>query len=205
MSPRATCPPDVLGLLPWYAESTSLSDAERARVEAHAAGCDACRRELAWVDGTGQPGPPFPDRERIWARVQARIAQGERARAPLRRGLRRRAAPLAAGVAVALAFAAGLWAGSARRPRPDAGAEYRVASEPHTAPRAAAELDVVFQPGASAARIGSVLRALGAEIVSGPSPVSGVCRVRLAPGSDLQRAAEQLRSEVASFAEPLAE
>ena len=47
------CPEDVLGWLPWYAESgeAALGDRERGAVEAHAAECAECRAELDMIVG----------------------------------------------------------------------------------------------------------------------------------------------------------
>lgn len=201
MSARAACPPEVLELLPWYPEG-ALGDAERGRVEAHAAGCDACRRELALIDGSAEPeAGSLPDREKLWALTLARIAAGDRlpAAAPAHRARTWRAA-LAAAAGVLLALGAGLWAGSRLG---EEGVRYEPASAAAAPPGRAPELDVVFQAQASAEQIASALREVNAEIVSGPSPVSSIYRVRLPQGSDATRAAEQLRRGVAGFAEPV--
>jgi hypothetical protein len=65
-----------------------------------------------------------------------------------------------------------------------------------------AALDVVFRPDATAERIHAALRAIGGEIVSGPTQL-GVYRVRLGPAADASAAAQVLRGEggVAAFAE----
>jgi anti-sigma factor RsiW len=204
LSARASCPPEVLGLLPWYPEG-ALGDAERGRVEAHAAACAACRRELALIEGSAEPETgTVPDRELLWARTLARIAQGDRSTAvalapePRARGWR---VPMAAAAGVLIALGAGLWAGQRMRGDVASGREYQTANIP--AQRSGApELDVVFQPDASAEHIGAALRAIGGGIVSGPSPVSGIYRVRLGADADATRAAAQLRDGVASFAEP---
>lgn len=204
MSARAVCPPEVLALLPWYSEG-GLGDAERGSVEAHAAGCAACRRELAFIDGSAEPElDSLPDREKLWANTLARIAAGDRL--PERAARPRAARPwrlaFAAAAGVLIALGAELWAGRTLRGR-EAGVEYRVAAETAAPPGARPELDVVFQPDASAERIGAALRDIEADIVSGPSPVSGIYRVRLRAGGDTVRAAEDLRSGVAQFAEPV--
>jgi hypothetical protein len=200
VSPRAACPPEVLALLPWYPEG-ALGDAERGRVEAHAASCEACRRELAFIEGSAEPEPgSVPDREQLWARTLARIAAGEPAGAPLRRTLRwRRAFAAAAGVLLALGV--GLLAGVTLFGDAEPAA-YQVAAG-SAASAGAPALDVIFRPEASAERIAAALRGVGAGIVSGPSPVNGIYRVRLPAGSDAARAALQLREGVASFAEPV--
>jgi len=78
------------------------------------------------------------------------------------------------------------------------------------APRSAAAgaapvLDVVFRSDATAERIQTALRGLGADIVAGPTPL-GRYRVELPAGADARAAAALLRAEgtgVASYAEPL--
>jgi hypothetical protein len=201
MSARPACPPEVLALLPWYPEG-ALGDAERGRVEAHAASCEACRRELAYIEGSAEPGPETaPDRELLWARTLARIAEGERPAAPARRPVRWRR-NLAAAAGVLLALGVGILAGMTLNS--DGGpAVYRVAAGTSAPSAGAPELDVIFRPDASAEQIAAALSEVEAGIVSGPSSVSGIYRVRLTVGSDAARAAEQLRAGVASFAEPL--
>jgi anti-sigma factor RsiW len=205
MSAPAACPADVLDLLPWYPEG-ALGDAERGRVESHAAQCAACRHELALIDGSAEPGSEgLPDRELLWARTLARISAGESSgAAPAVRLPRARTqvVPWAAAAAVLLALAAGVWAGT----RLGAGGDpdsYTPAGVTPQPVGPGAELDVVFRPDASIDAIGSALRELDAAIVAGPSEVSGIYRVRLAAGSDAAEAARGLRAGVASFAEPL--
>jgi hypothetical protein len=206
MPAQAGCPPDVLELLPWYPEGT-LGEAERGRVEAHAAECAACRHELDLIEGGAEPAPGMlPDRELLWARTLARIAQAERAPAPAPIAVPRArgwSVPLAAAAGLLLALAAGLWAGSRLAREPAAGgALYTPAAEQPEGDRAR-ELDVVFRPEATALAIGSALRDLDAGIVAGPSPVTGFYRVRLADPGRVASAAQKLREGVASFAEPL--
>ena len=68
--PQTRCPADVLGFIPWYPDG--LDDAQRGAVEAHAAGCSACREEIAMLQGLSEPGAA-PDPERIYAQVLARM------------------------------------------------------------------------------------------------------------------------------------
>ena len=85
-------------------------------------------------------------------------------------------------------------------------ASYQLAGE-EKAVIAAADLpalDVVFRADAKAESIHSALRAIGGQIVSGPTQL-GVYRVQLAADADLIAAARMLRGEelgVATFAEP---
>jgi len=200
MSTRVRCPSEVLDLLPWYPEG-ALGDAERGRVEAHAAECAACRHELGLIEGSAEPTPDaLPDRERLWARTLSRISQSDAPRVPLSpsrpRGWQ---VPLAAAAVVMIALGAGLWAGA--RFAGGGGAVYEPAAE-SSAGGGARELDVVFRPEASADEIGAALRELDATIVAGPSPVTGFYRVRVSGPQAVARAAQRLRSGVASFAEP---
>lgn len=208
---EAGCPEEVLAAIAWYPEG--LDAERRGAVEAHAADCAACREELAFVRGDAAPQLPQPESERVYARVLERIEaweggagvgalaarrdRGASGRAPLRAA----AALLAAACIGALAAFAG-----ARFLAQDA--VYRAAGgAPEVSAPAAGQaelaLDVVFRPDATAERIHAALRAIGGEIVSGPTQL-GVYRVRLAPSADAGAATQVLRGEghgVATFAE----
>jgi hypothetical protein len=110
----------------------------------------------------------------------------------------------AAVVAAAGAGALAMWLGSrvlSQEPvyhTAAAPAEVAASAQPGLA------IDVVFRPDATAERIRAALRAIGGEIVSGPTQL-GVYHVRLSPSADASAAAQALRGEgrgVASFAEP---
>ena len=63
---------------------------------------------------------------------------------------------------------------------------------------------MVFREDAKAEEIHSALRAVGGQIVAGPTQL-GVYRVQLGTGADLTAAAQSLRGDelgVATFAEP---
>ena len=45
-----SCPPEILDWIPWYAED-ALAETQRGAVEAHAAQCEECRKELAMLSG----------------------------------------------------------------------------------------------------------------------------------------------------------
>jgi hypothetical protein len=209
------CPAEVLEAIPWYPDG--LSDAKRGLVEAHAASCDDCRRELLMVQGEPiDELPEAPGADRVWAAVIERVA-AEGAEAPVRalpaappQRARRswvRAAsrpfPLAASVALAVAFGAlGTVAGS--QLGGDDSAIYRSATAGRTEDsEAVPALDVVFRKSASAAEIESALRGVGGNVVAGPSSL-GVYRIALRPGADAHGAASALRGDeggVASLAE----
>lgn len=235
MSPERTvppppdCPQDVLGWIPWYPDG--LEEAQRGAVEAHAAGCEACRHEIAFLQGQEEPSAPAPDPERVYARVLARMEssradggsrhEGEpprdarhEARTPRpTRGWRRiepvRAAALAA--SVLLALVAGVLLGPLLRGERATPPVYRTASDTG-APTAAdgspdaVRLDVVFRGDARAAQIQQALRVIGARITSGPSQL-GVYRLELGARVDVAAAKKLLTGDrdgvpgVASFAE----
>jgi len=217
------CPPEILDWIAWYPDQ-GLSEPERGAVEAHAAGCSDCRREIDVLGGRLEL-PAEVDAERIFARVLARI-ESESLSAPRRRvapsaraslGAPPAAAPprrvrlahgtaarWAAAAAFALLFAGLGWVAASSRAPGDR--VYHTAAEPAaaSAPLGAA-LDLVFRSDASVERINTELRGLGAAIVSGPSQL-GRYRIALPAGSDPSAAAALLRAEgtgVASFAEPV--
>lgn len=220
-----TCPAEILGWIAWYPEA--LDDAQRGAVEAHASVCAACREELAVLAGRAEASVAPADPEQLFARVLAlveadgigsaptaafraplpmRPATPPRLAAPARRRrsvLMRRGVRLAAGVILAvLAGGLGGWLG---RDRLESEPVYTVAGETPLAAHGAAGLDVVFRSDATAERIQTTLRGLGAELVAGPSPL-GRYRVELPSDADASAAAALLRAEgtgVASFAEPL--
>jgi Fervidolysin N-terminal prodomain len=209
------CPPEVLEAIPFYPDG--LAEAQRGSLEAHAAACDDCRRELALMQGVPAEEPAeVPDAERVWARVlqlvsaeagEAKLHPERRAQAPppAARGRWRRIAarplPLAASIALALAFGTlGTAAGSLLLLR-DRAPVYETASAPRDA---GPSLDVVFRKDARAEEIQQALRAVDGSLVDGPSPL-GVYHVALPAGADVASAAAALRSEaghVAVFAEP---
>jgi hypothetical protein len=224
------CPPEVLDLLAWYPDE-GLSGEERGVVEAHAATCPECRREiLDGLRGT-HPSDGAPPAERVLARVFERIAAGDTARdtvpgsaaTPLRVAprrappvrvpppARRRAVPAwAAAAAVALVVGSLATLAAVRLTRAPAPV-YETASAPPLpalpAPAGSAEarLDVVLRDDVSAAQVQAALRGLGAEIVGGPTAL-GRYEIRLPSGADAGNAASALRAEgtgIATFAEPL--
>lgn len=205
----STCPPEVLGWIAWYPDG-SLDDAQRGAVEAHAAGCTACRQELAMLEDGVEPTRQSPDPaqllERIWQRVDAAEveplpvpahARG-RVGAPARPA--RWLSPLAAAAALLIAALAGWTLASL-----SGEASYRSATAPEQgAPAPSPTLDVVFAKDASAASISALLGSLDAQIVAGPSAI-GRYRVQIPPGADPAAIAARLRREgggVALLAEP---
>jgi Putative zinc-finger len=216
-SESVPCPDEILGWIAWYPDG-GLDDAQRGAVEAHAAGCDACRAELRTLlgeptlDGTEQEqgGAAAARAERIWARVRERIEGGapDSRRdaagfaAPLRPSATRRRSPRALRwtAMLALAFsggALGAWVAT----RVAAPPVYTTASTP-AAPRTdGPALQVIFRADAPWSEVEEALRGVHGALADGPSEL-GVCRVALATDADPDAAAATLRaSGLATFAE----
>jgi hypothetical protein len=216
------CPPDILELIPWYPDE-GLTDAERGAVEAHAACCVECRREIHGAFGEIDLPADAPAAERVLTNVFERIASSRPSSfarpqslppptlgMPVRAGAPRRAPSWysAAFAAAAAALILGLlWlAPGARRLVAGPSAVYRTATAAPAPARAAGpELEIVLRGDATASQLNTALRALDAELVAGPTEL-GRYRVRLPSGADASAAATALRAPetgVASFAEPV--
>lgn len=205
------CPDEILAAIPWYPEE--LDENTRGVVESHAAQCPACRDELLFVRDESALPADLEHRDRVYAKLLERIEEHEgversvaQLATPATHGSGFQASwPMAIAASLALAlFSGGLGAASSQWFE-TAPAAYQVAGEKTTV--AAADLpalDVVFRADAMAETIHSALRAIGGQIVSGPTQL-GVYRVQLAENADLIAAARMLRGEelgVATFAEP---
>ncbi len=225
-SHEATCPPDVLALIPWYPDGT-LSASERGTVEAHAAGCTACREEIhALLGGFEAPtNVDVPPATEILSRVLDRIDQSEAAggtggglwrRRPGVQSIRpgtaaRRSSQLGQRMALAatLVLAAGIGAlATLAMPRVFGQDVYRTAAAPETATAAASGplLEIIPRDDVSAAQLRAALRKIEGEMVGGPEGTLGRYRVRLPAGADAAAAAALLRAEdggIASYAEAL--
>ena len=221
----STCPQEILDWLPWYADD-GLPESQRGAVEAHAAGCEACRTEIAMLRGDAMPETDAPAWESAFAKVLARIeassaenattakAGGHLVPAPARRAPRRSSTrPLGSRMLARVATAAALVVVGAIGWLahdwivPGSQEIYRTASDAGEGAGVgnALQVDVVFRPGIAIERINTDLRALGAVMVSGPSE-AGRYRVTLPVGSNPAAAAAMLRAEetgVATFAEPV--
>ncbi len=79
---RFRCAQELKELLPWYANDT-LTEEERAKVEAHLAQCERCQRELQEIQqikeliALGVESVPEPSEE-LFARTVERIRSEER-------------------------------------------------------------------------------------------------------------------------------
>ena len=172
------CPEGVLTLIPWYRE---LDADDRGIVEAHAAGCAACRCEVEMVAGGPLPPTPFPDRDAAFSKLMDRIQDAEQhGREPSAhaRGWRIAAFAAAGIFLVALGFAIShfSWSGHSLT-------SISVATgPPYTS------LNVVFREGVSPAQIEYALASVDAVLVSGPNPV-GRYLIAVPPGIDPRQVA----------------
>lgn len=213
-TPLDSCPDEILAAIPWY--PNELDDESRGRVESHASQCAACRDELAFVHGDAPVDVDLDSRDRAYARLLSRIEDHEQlVREPVPPAPTRVASGAGARVAWPIALAAGLalallsggigaitasWLGTT-----GAAPVYETVSDARTAvPATVPSLDVVFRTDATAEAIHEALRAVGGQIVAGPTQL-GVYRVELSGDADLGAAARALRGDgngVATFAEP---
>lgn len=214
--PETTCPNEILDLIPWYPDQ-GLSAEQCASIEAHAAECEACRSEVEILSGGKGSPTSLPDREAVYGRTLGLIEAYEMTKEPRVEPVRLARAgrnDLGAGgvryYALAASLIVMLLAGMAigRLVLPSGDTVYRTATEgaaPQTAPAGQAELDVMFRGDSTADRLRAVLRAIGGNIVEGPSRL-GVYRVRLGADGDAAAAAAMLLGDgqgVATFAEPI--
>lgn len=198
-----SCPPSVLEWIAWYPDGELPADV-RGEIEVHAAECAACRDEIASLAGDAAPAASdAPDGERVFARVQRKIAaHPRRLAAPRARRVwlvRPRVAIAASLVVAAISGTAGIVATQQLRGEPS----YETATAGHAAPRDGAHLQVVFRDDVSFAEVSHALRTLGATVESGPS-AQGVVELHLAHGADANAAAKRLESgdlRVAQFAQ----
>ena len=192
-------------LLPWYVNGTLRGD-ELGRVERHVAVCPACRREVDWlkdVFAACAAIAPLPDvpaslsgsaptlgpsaRPRTW---RARVGDGLRSSPPWIRWLM--AAQLAgmAILATLLTF--------------DNGSEpsYRTLGAVAQPTSAGETIAVMFDPAITEAELRSVVRAIGARVVDGPTATHAY--VLEVPAANAGLAVAKLRAEArVRLAEPL--
>lgn len=204
---------DADSLLPWYLTG-SLDAAERARVEAHLAGCADCQAELKVEHALrAQIADLNLDVEQDWATLKARLEgdSSRRARAggwrawlgaalPGQADGKRRAGARGSAWAWAPALAmllllAGMLTTNTVRP-----ARYHLLGAAQ-AP-AAANGVVMFRPRTSEADVRRILKSNHARMVDGPTS-AGVWLIRV-PGEDRAARLARLRGEAEiALAEPV--
>jgi hypothetical protein len=213
------CPQEVLALIPWYPDG-ALSAAERGAVEAHAAGCAACREEIHALIGSFEPAPHVnvPPAATVLARVLDRIDRAEatgKAGARRRIGMapgrpsttERRVAPRRLALAASLALAAGVGALATVSAGRLFGADsYQTAAGPEAVHASGPLLEMIPRDDVSAAELRTALRKIEGELVGGPAGTLGRYRVQLPAGADAAAAAAHLRAReggIATYAEAL--
>lgn len=208
-------PDDIELLLPWYATGR-LSEAERARVEAHLAAHPAARANLdaaraehgdavALNENLATPGAGAL--ERLMGRI---AAESGPSRAPGRSWVERLGgwidalSPRAMG-AVAAGFLAivviqAITIGALVK---DGGPAYETASGNVAAPAGEPVIVIAFAPTATAEAITSLLTEAGAILVDGPR-AGGLYGLRLEGTADPARSLDLLRAhtDVVSYAAP---
>ncbi len=188
---------DLRLLLPWYATG-SLTDVERARVEAHLATCAECRAELQTDRRLHEAvaGLPF-DAEAGWLRLRARMARNDV-------GMARRLLKGITGTPVWVKWALGGQAALAAAALLVLGlpplAQYETLSAPTSPP--SAEILVVFHPETTERQLRAILRAADARLVGGPTAADAYLLDAGPAGPDAALALLRRRSEVA-IAAPL--
>lgn len=193
-------------LLPWLLNGT-LSQAERAEVDAHLQACPQCREELARQRElmAAYRASPLPeaqlDGEAALARLRTRLrADAARPTLPQRLVARGRAlaarwwpATVALQMGVILALGASLWMQLNASPQGDAAALYRGLGAAEQ--RATGDALVIFDPRAGEAELRGALLRAGARVVDGPT-ATGAYIVRFDGGHTPSKLAA-LRGEAA--------
>ena len=160
-------------LLPWYINDT-LDEGERAIVDAHLAGCDECRAELAVERNLARAVASLPvDVEQSWSALTAKL---DAAPAPVALWRRRvpigwaAGWPVAAAATVALAFTAIPAAAPVQT--------YTALGAPNAA--TPGNIVAIFRPETSDRAMRAALDKAGARIVDGPN-ASGAYMLRVDP------------------------
>lgn len=199
----------AIELLPWLVND-SLQGSERDAVQAHAASCVVCRRELAELEALQQSihataaETPVPDMRRINARIDAQLEREARGRNLLAaiRGFFAspwRAAFVAQSVVLIAIAATWLQVGLSQ-------SEFRTLSTAETLP-AGHYLRVVFDPTLDQAGIDALLADTDLGVAAGPSE-RGVVTLRFAetvPADDRAAVTEALENDMrVLFVQPVA-
>lgn len=187
-------------LLPWYATG-QLDTADRVRVEAHLSACAECRQQLLVERRLMHEFRAMkPEVESGWNRLRARI--DGRAPPSARRSsftelwqlATRPAVVTLAAAQLAFVVLAGGFLLSMSRP-----AYHALGSAP---PPAAANVIVIFQPGASEQEMRAALDSAGASIVGGPTPANAYL-LHVTPAQRTASVARLHGSDAVQMAEPI--
>lgn len=193
----------VNALLPWYVTDQLDAD-DRARVEAHLAGCQSCQADLAGerrlkalIAGTAAEG----DADRGFARLMADMdAAPAAARPAMPRQWSHSPVWMRWAVAAQLMLIVGGGAWLVLSPQPAAQPQYHAlaaASQPHPG-----NVVVVFRPETKESELRGALRAAHARLVDGPTEADAYILTVPAAGRDA--ALKALRADkTVVVAEPL--
>jgi anti-sigma factor RsiW len=151
-------------LLPWYV-TDRLDPAERAKVEAHVAGCEDCQEELRFERALAENVKAMPlDTDVGWRRMERRL-KAERPRQ--RPGAGAQVATWGGwAVAACALIAVGVMAVPRAAQGPSQGQYHALGSPQSVSP---GNLVVIFRPETAERDIRAELNAVGARIVDGPT------------------------------------
>ncbi len=195
---------ELAELLPWYANST-LDDEQRARINAHAAVCAECARELTFLkglaDGMEAEESLFLNPERSFSSLAQRIdaLEAELGWGDIARVVRTKLSGewvLPTAACATLFLVAWLWLGLSAP-------NFRTLSAPNEPPVSEQSvIRLVFDESTSVGELQELLHRLDLELVGGPSAY-GVLTAHTA-SDRLDEIVEELRQDPrVSFAEPI--
>jgi anti-sigma factor RsiW len=190
---------ETLTLLPWYIGG-QLADEERARIEAHLAGCAECQSELRLERRLAGAVADLPfQADHGWEEMRRRIEETPRAEGRLKKFAQSLAGSGRAGWMLAAQFVLVVFALGLVLPLSKP-AQYHALSAPK--PATAGDIIVIFRPDARAEDLARVVRASGSRLVDGPTAADAY--VLAAPSGARAAALHRLRAEDAvTLAEPI--
>ena len=155
-------------LLPWYVNGT-LSEAERARVEAHLQACARCRQDVDTLRQLRQSlRAHYADQapsEQLWWRIRQRIRTEQSGAEKPGKEVRERSRWLWLGGMAAAIFLAQVLMIRGQLNDPAVGGYQPLSGESH---QAVASLQVRFAPRATMEQVSRLLQDLALEITGGP-------------------------------------
>ncbi len=215
---------DAWDLIPWLVNGR-LSDAERARVETHVAGCEECREEVTaqralrerMAAESSVAYSPAASFERLWSRIEEierevpateRTDQEHVGQAPSRAAARVAAARVVrpstmsrwlVAAVVVQSIALSWLVHGVLVDRGDLEWPYRTVTSPTTVTPATTRLRVVFARDITLSELQRILAAYGLSIVQGPAASEIFTLVPSDPAApaDAVRIVERLRAEPA--------
>ncbi|WP_293905576.1 anti-sigma factor [Phenylobacterium sp.] len=171
-------------LLPWFVTG-QLDAVEQASLDVHVAGCAECQAEVRFQRRLEAEVARLPvDVEEGWSRMRLRLEADQpalEAARPARASAR--SAWLGWGIAATMALAAGAVAlSSMRLPGAPAAGYHALGAAPVSE---AGNVVVIFRPDTTEAQMRASLRAVGAQLVGGPTAADAYV-LRVAPAGRTQ-------------------